>query len=64
MSDKNRQKNFIKTSDVETKELLIKEGFELISEDNGIYTFLNTNPSCKFSDNKNSNILFSNKMFI
>lgn len=42
---------FIKTSDEETKNSLIKSGFKLISYKNGIYTFLNDNTS-HFSDNQ------------
>ena len=33
--------NFIKTKDPETKALLLKNGFQLLSESNGIATFLN-----------------------
>lgn len=33
--------NFIRTKDIDTKNLLIKEGFTLVSEQSGIYTFLN-----------------------
>ena len=35
------RQNFIRTKDVDTKNLLIKEGFKLISENQGVYTFLN-----------------------
>lgn len=33
--------NFIKTSDEETKEKLLKENFTLVSHDGNMYTFLN-----------------------
>lgn len=34
-------KNFIKTTDKETAEKLISEGFKLVSESSGTYTFIN-----------------------
>lgn len=43
--------NFIKTKDIETKEQLEKEGFTLLSSDGGVYTFLNDS-HLRFSDNK------------
>ena len=33
--------NFIKTSDEGTKKLLLQNGFKLLSESNGVATFLN-----------------------
>lgn len=35
------QYNFIRTTDVDTKNALIKQGFKLLSQDGGVYTFLN-----------------------
>ena len=43
-----QKKNFIKTTDKETAERLISAGFQLISQSNGVYTFLNQ-PSQNFS---------------
>lgn len=39
-----QKKNFIKTTDKETADKLISEGFQLVSQDNGVYTFLNQLP--------------------
>ena len=36
-----QKKNFIKTTDKETADKLISEGLQLVSQDNGVYTFLN-----------------------
>lgn len=43
-----QKKNFIKTTDKETADKLISEGFQLVSQSNGVYTFLNQ-PSKNFS---------------
>lgn len=37
----NKKTTFIKTTDEETKEKLIKEGFTLVSSDSSGWTFLN-----------------------
>lgn len=37
-------KNFIKTSDKETADKLIAEGFVLVSQNGNVYTFLNQFP--------------------
>ena len=50
--------NFIKTSDKETKEKLLKEGFKLVSQDGNVATFLN-NHSLTF-ENTNNKIQYSN----
>ena len=39
-----QKKNFIKTTDKETAEKLMFAGFQLVSQDNSIYTFLNQLP--------------------
>ena len=36
-----QKQNFIKTTDKETADKLISLGFQLISHDSGVYTFLN-----------------------
>ena len=36
-----QKKNFIKTTDKATADKLISEGLQLVSQDNGVYTFLN-----------------------
>nr|DAG26254.1 MAG TPA: hypothetical protein [Caudoviricetes sp.] len=50
--------NFIKTSDIDTKNKLIEEGFKLVSQDNGMFTFVNNN-SITF-ENTNKKIQYSN----
>ena len=50
--------NFIKTSDKETKEKLLKEGFKLVSQDGNVATFLN-NHTLSF-ENTNNKIQYSN----
>lgn len=52
--------NFIKTSDKETKENLLKEGFKLVSQDGNVATFLN-NYSLTF-ENTNNKIQYSNML--
>ena len=52
--------NFIKTSDKETKENLLKEGFKLVSQDGNVATFLN-NHSLSF-ENTNNKIQYSNML--
>ena len=42
-----QEKNFIKTTDKETADKLVLVGFQLVSQDNGVYTFLNQ-PSNNF----------------
>jgi hypothetical protein len=39
-----QKKNFIMTSDSGTAEHLLVAGFQLVSQNNGIYTFLNQLP--------------------
>lgn len=40
-----QKQNFIKTTDKETAEKLISAGFQLVSQSNGVYTFLNQRPN-------------------
>ena len=49
--------NFIKTKDEETKKVLEKEGFTLLSYQNGVYTFLNDSVA-RFSDKEK--IIYTN----
>lgn len=52
--------NFIKTSDQETQEKLIAEGFTLISQDGNVATFLN---DCTLAfENTNNKIQYSNML--
>lgn len=52
--------NFIKTSDSETREKLISEGFKLISQDGNVATFLNDR-TLTF-DNTSEKIQYSNML--
>lgn len=52
--------NFIRTSDKEIKEKLLSEGFELVSQDGDVATFLN-NHSLTF-DNTNQKIQYTNML--
>lgn len=54
--------NFLKTSDEETKEKLLKEGFKLVSQDGNVYTFLNDH-ALTFED-KTKKIQYSNMLSI
>lgn len=40
-----QKQNFIKTTDKDTADKLILAGFQLVSQGNGIYTFLNQLPN-------------------
>lgn len=39
-----KEKNFIKTTDKETADKLLFSGFQLVSQGNGVYTFINQLP--------------------
>ena len=53
---------FIKTSDVKIAELLINLGFQKISFQNGIYTFLNSDKIQFSNDIDKSKIHYSNML--
>ena len=55
-----QKNNFIRTSDEETKEKLLSEGFQLVSQDGDVTTFLN-NHSLTF-DNTNNKIQYTNML--
>lgn len=46
-----KEYNFIRTKDSETKSRLIKEGFQLVSDNDGVATFINDMSNMKFNDN-------------
>lgn len=56
--------NFIKTSDYETAEILIRIGFQKIDEQNGIYTFLNSDKMQFSNDIDKRKIQYSNMLSI
>lgn len=51
--------SFLKTSDKKIKDKLVKEGLNLISENNGTYVFLN-NDTLLFNDIDKTKIQYSN----
>ena len=49
----NKKAMFIKTKDIDTYEVLIKEGFDLVDDTNGVWTFVNDlNRPLTFENNK------------
>lgn len=54
--------NFLKTSDIETKNRLLEAGFKLVSQEGNIFTFINDH-SLTFED-KNNKIQYSNMLCI
>lgn len=58
------KKNFIMTSDKDTSEKLQELGFQLISDNNGIYTFINCPALLYSNDVKIDRITYSNVMCI
>ena len=54
--------NFLKTSDIETKNRLLEAGFKLISQEGNVSTFINDHSlTC---EDKNNNIQYSNMLCI
>lgn len=58
------KQNFIKTSDSETASKMINLGIQKIDEQNGIYTFLNTDKLTFSDDIDKSKIQYSNMLDI
>ena len=60
-----QKKNFIKTTDKETAEKLIFAGFQLVSQDNNVYTFLNQLPkSFNFDEVDKTKMAYTNTLNI
>lgn len=57
-----KKMNFIKTKDIETKDKLIECGYVLLSEENGVYTFLNCLDMTTFSQEDESKCVFTNML--
>jgi hypothetical protein len=56
-----QKQNFIKTTDKETADKLIYEGFQLVSDSNGIYTFLNQLPkNFSFEEADKKKVVYTN----
>ena len=57
----NKVANFIVTTDEETAQTLIAEGFRFVSNNNGKYTFENK-PSEKFSKENSKKVVYTNML--
>lgn len=55
------KQNFIRTTDEDTKNQLLKEGFKLISQDGGVYTFMN---DCALTFENKTKIQYTNMLCI
>ena len=56
-----QKQNFIKTTDKETADKLISEGFQLVSQNDGIYTFLNQLPkNFSFDETDKKKVVYTN----
>ena len=58
------KENFIKTQDLSTSIILSKLGFQKVDEQNGIYTFLNTDKIHFSNEVDKSKIQYSNMLYI
>jgi hypothetical protein len=58
-----QKKNFIKTTDKETADKLISLGFQLVSQDGNIYTFLNQHmQNFNFEEADKKKIVYTNTL--
>ena len=64
MKNKTGTLPFIKTSDKETMKLLTSEGFELINDENGIWTFINCTEKMSKINFEENKITYSNLLCI
>lgn len=56
-----QKQNFIKTTDKDTADKLISEGFQLVSQSGSVYTFLNQPPkSFSFDEVDRKKIAYTN----
>lgn len=58
------KENFIKTQDLSTSIILSKLGFQKVDEQNGIYTFLNTDKIHFSNEVDRSKIQYTNMLYI
>lgn len=57
--------NFIRTTDEETKQLLLNEGFKLITDDGNCATFINETNKLNFADSiDRSKLQYTNMLCI
>ena len=54
--------NFVVTKDEEAKDILLQNGLTLVSDLNGLFTFINEPKKMQF-DFKNLHIRFTNKIY-
>lgn len=60
-----QKKNFITTTDKETAEKLLFEGFELVSQSGTAYTFLNQLPkNFTFDENDKKKMCYTNTLLV
>ena len=58
------KENFIKTQDLSTSIILSKLGFQKVDEQNGIYTFLNTDKIHFSNEVDRSKIQYTNMLYV
>jgi hypothetical protein len=57
-----QEKKFIKTADKETSDKLIAAGFQLISNESGVYTFLNQVSNFNFENVDIKKMVYTNTL--
>lgn len=55
------KQNFIRTTDEDTKNQLLDKGFKLISQDGGVYTFMN---DCAITFENKTKIQYTNMLCV
>lgn len=58
------KENFIKTQDLSTSIILSKLGFQKVDEQNGVYTFLNTDKIHFSNEVDRSKIQYTNMLYV
>lgn len=58
------KENFIKTQDLSTSIILSKLGFQKVDEQNGVYTFLNTDKIHFSNEVDKSKIQYTNMLYV
>lgn len=55
-------KNFIRTTDAETKKKLFALGYQLVSENDNVAVFLNNKHTATFSENADMKLAYTNNL--
>lgn len=55
-------KNFIRTTDLETKKKLFALGYQLVSENDNVAVFLNNVHNTTFSENSDMKLAYTNNL--